>query len=293
VELLAGIIAAVIVSNFVAHWVHPEGVYESELERDGRVFFLRPEPPGVLRWRSAGSIMASPAVVLPSIVEVSRVLDVLKTTTYNGFPVYTVSRLPDDAAPGSQPSAARLDGLILRSQLLVLLNQYAVCNSQGHFLHPASDPVAHSARLDTLMQTACTSADGLGPFTEELGVDPFTQRNAVALDVEVSFPVLETLPSLSDYFLQPHVALSPSAPFQPADNRICLNLEPFMNRAVLSVCHETPANVVHQMFLALSLRHLCVTDPDNRLLGMITRKDLVSCWPAQSLSTLNPKTPQP
>lgn len=41
-ELLFGVILAVIVSNFVAHHLHPDGLYEAELEQsDGTCFYLR------------------------------------------------------------------------------------------------------------------------------------------------------------------------------------------------------------------------------------------------------------
>lgn len=35
----------VVVANWVAHQIHHEGVYESELERIGNLYFLRDEPP--------------------------------------------------------------------------------------------------------------------------------------------------------------------------------------------------------------------------------------------------------
>ncbi|KFM27830.1 H(+)/Cl(-) exchange transporter 7 [Auxenochlorella protothecoides] len=53
-----------------------------------------------------------------------------------------------------------------------------------------------------------------------------------------------------------------------------LNLDPFMACAPLTVRTATPANEVHQLFLALSLRHLPVVDRRGIVWGMITRKDL-------------------
>ena len=44
-SFILGIIVAVVCSNWVAKLVHSEGVYESDLEWDGSVFFLRPDPP--------------------------------------------------------------------------------------------------------------------------------------------------------------------------------------------------------------------------------------------------------
>ena len=62
---------------------------------------------------------------------------------------------------------------------------------------------------------------------------------------------------------------------RPGEGGPFLNLAPFMNRAPLSVRRFTPATRVHELFLFLSLRHLCVIDRTNAAVGMITRKDLV------------------
>lgn len=56
INFLFGIIIAVVVSNYVAHLIHFDGVYESELERDGNVFYLRSEPPHALRHTTAQQV---------------------------------------------------------------------------------------------------------------------------------------------------------------------------------------------------------------------------------------------
>jgi hypothetical protein len=45
IEFMFGIILSVVVANWVAHHIHHDGVYESELERIGNLYFLRDEPP--------------------------------------------------------------------------------------------------------------------------------------------------------------------------------------------------------------------------------------------------------
>ena len=47
-----------------------------------------------------------------------------------------------------------------------------------------------------------------------------------------------------------------------------------MNQAVITVREETSAARCHEIFTSLMLRHLCVVDAGNRLVGIITRKDL-------------------
>lgn len=45
IEFMSGIILSVVIANWVAHHIHHDGVYESELERIGNLYFLRDEAP--------------------------------------------------------------------------------------------------------------------------------------------------------------------------------------------------------------------------------------------------------
>lgn len=66
----------------------PDGVYESELERDGQLYYLRPEAPWALRSKTAEDMMATPVAGLEALVPVQGVRSLLAATTHNGFPVY-------------------------------------------------------------------------------------------------------------------------------------------------------------------------------------------------------------
>lgn len=55
-RFLLGIIIAVVVSNWLADLIHTEGVYESDLEADGSIIFLRPFPPKPLLPVNAGEV---------------------------------------------------------------------------------------------------------------------------------------------------------------------------------------------------------------------------------------------
>lgn len=57
---------------------------------------------------------------LPALVPVSDVLSVLSGTTHHGFPVIAVAGGPSDDSDGG---VGQLEGLVLRSQLLVLLRK--------------------------------------------------------------------------------------------------------------------------------------------------------------------------
>ena len=59
-KFMLGIIIAVICSNWIGDWILTEGVYETDLERDGSVVFLRPAPPEQLYKKRVGDFMAAP-----------------------------------------------------------------------------------------------------------------------------------------------------------------------------------------------------------------------------------------
>lgn len=56
IDFLFGIIIAVVCANWVAQFVHKDGVYESELDHDGNVFFLRTEAPNALQYKVAADV---------------------------------------------------------------------------------------------------------------------------------------------------------------------------------------------------------------------------------------------
>ena len=55
-----------------------------------------------------------------------------------------------------------------------------------------------------------------------------------------------------------------------------LDVASFMHRAPLAVQADFPATRVYSVFTTLALRHLTVTDAGNRVLGIITRKDVMA-----------------
>lgn len=62
---MLGIILAVISSNWLGEWIHSDGVYETDLEADGSIIFLKPSPPRKLLSQSVEQIM-TPQVWLVS-----------------------------------------------------------------------------------------------------------------------------------------------------------------------------------------------------------------------------------
>lgn len=71
-------------------------------------------------------VMNRPVVTLRSVEKVSRVVSLLHSHTYNGFPV--VDSIPEDGQASYFKSFGTLRGLILRSQLTVLLKHKVWCH---------------------------------------------------------------------------------------------------------------------------------------------------------------------
>ena len=55
---MLGIILAVLCSNWVGEVIHSDGIYETDLDADGSVIFLRPSPPPALFAKDAGMVMS-------------------------------------------------------------------------------------------------------------------------------------------------------------------------------------------------------------------------------------------
>ena len=57
-----------------------------------------------------------------------------------------------------------------------------------------------------------------------------------------------------------------------------VDLRPYMNRSAARVPDTYSVARVYDMFRTLGLRHLCVVDDCNRVVGMVTRKELLDDW---------------
>jgi len=245
------VILAVVMSNWVAHNIHSEGVYESDLEKNGTVSFLRSEPSKVLHVMTAEQIMSQSVATVHEVESVDRLLHLLKYTRHNGFPVIS-------------KDTQRLEGLILRSQIIVMLHRRAFCDRRGKLLVAEEETTELQNALEHEMQT----------FHQRQGL---WQRHAwsakeslqrLEIEGEIMNGINESLRSLADY---PEMS-GPAG--EPPGARLFLNFGPYMNQVPLSVRKECSAARAHSLFTAMGLRHLCVVNADNNVVGVITRKDL-------------------
>lgn len=245
------VILAVVMSNWVAHNIHSEGVYESDLEKNGTVSFLRTEPSKVLHVMTAEQIMSQSVAGVQEIESVDRLLHLLKYTRHNGFPVF---------AQGSK----RLEGLILRSQIIVMLHRRVFCDRNGVSL-AREESIESQIALEHEMQT----------FHQRQGL---WQRHAwsekeslqkLEIEGEIMHGINESLRNISEY---PDVAGQNGS--DPPGARLFLRFTPYMNKSPFAVRRDCSASKAYSLFTAMGLRHLCVTNADNTVVGVITRKDL-------------------
>ncbi|XP_008413938.1 H(+)/Cl(-) exchange transporter 7 isoform X2 [Poecilia reticulata] len=190
-----------------------EGLYDLHIKL-GSVPFLHWEAPATSHWLTAREVMSSPVTCLNRIEKVGTIVDTLSNTStnHNGFPV--VVQVSGDDEP------AKLCGLILRSQLIVLLK--------------------HKVFV-------------------ELARSRLTQRKLQLKDFRDAYPRFPPIQSI-------HVS---------QDERECMmDLTEFMNPTPYTVPQDTSLPRVFKLFRALGLRHLVVVDDDNRVVGLVTRKDL-------------------
>uniref|UniRef100_A0A3B4ANM6 Chloride channel protein n=1 Tax=Periophthalmus magnuspinnatus TaxID=409849 RepID=A0A3B4ANM6_9GOBI len=190
-----------------------EGLYDIHIKLQS-VPFLHWEAPATSHWLTAREVMSSPVTCLNRIEKVGTIVDTLSNTStnHNGFPVVVESAGNDE--PG------KLCGLILRSQLIVLLK--------------------HKVFV-------------------ELVRSRLTQRKLQLKDFRDAYPRFPPIQSI-------HVS---------QDERECMmDLTEFMNPTPYTVPQDTSLPRVFKLFRALGLRHLVVVDDENRVVGLVTRKDL-------------------
>ena len=266
------IIVSVIVGNWASHHIVDSGVYEADLERGARVAFLSPEPPTELVHLSAGDIMCRSPILLTEQASFGTIVKALSTNKHNGFPVVEYSR----------GGTALLRGLVLRSQLLVLLGYRAAeINREVRFNSNGSTSTSSSTPFSSPPRTR--------PDTDNLSL--LGRSHHKSLDIAMRLYHQITHPyrrHLSSHQAELHaLGISSLVGLGTADGSAMgdvtgvdwldddiLDLRPYMNLGPLSVSIDCPATRVHTLFRAMQLRHLSVVDKDASVVGIITRKDL-------------------
>ncbi|XP_024384497.1 chloride channel protein CLC-d [Physcomitrium patens] len=278
-QYLLPAIIAIYVGNWVAHHIHHEGAYEADLERLGDVRFLQSEPPRHLIPVTAAEMMAPNVITLTEIISVSDVVKILKNTTHNGFPVIRHTEANDDG---------QLVGLILRHQLLLLLEQRALIEVDSEILRlplperfTSRDPrvtkehvyLEHAMRVyhhcHNPHRRYLSSRPGA---VDELELDDILQEHPTTNGVHEASN--GTNDSKNKEIQESSESTKPEHQVSVHKRELALDLRYYMNRAPVTVRAECSAQRAYIIFRTLGLRHLCVTDSSNSVIGMITRKDI-------------------
>jgi chloride channel 7 len=108
-----------------------QGIYDMHVQLTG-LPMLSWAPPPLSHNVQTKQIMSTPVVVMRPIEKVSTIMEVLESCPHQGFPVV------DDRfiSQGRHPTYGILRGLILRSQLKILLCEKAFCTQTGATLRP-------------------------------------------------------------------------------------------------------------------------------------------------------------
>jgi chloride channel 7 len=108
-----------IITLIAAKWTGDffnEGIYDTHIQLSG-VPLLPWEPPPLVHNIYASEVMSHPVVTLKCVENVGHIVELLKLTTYNGFPVVD----PPLTDQSEVTTYGRIRGLVLRSQLIVIL----------------------------------------------------------------------------------------------------------------------------------------------------------------------------
>lgn len=214
------IMLVLMIAKWVGDWFN-EGIYDGHINL-AEVPILGWHPPKLSRNILAKTVMRKDVVAMESIENVGRIMDILRSTRHHGFPV--VNRIDASIGDSQYPNYGHLLGLVLRSQLIVLLKQrHFTLDYEGHNPAPGSKPV---------------------------GIENFSEF----------YPRVES--KIADLGLT------------IADERCWMDLRPFMHPSPHRVPLSASLNSIHQVFRGLGLRFLVVVDNENRLRGIITRKDI-------------------
>eukprot|EP00898_Chlorokybus_atmophyticus_P002860 jgi/Chlat1/3575/Chrsp234S03565 len=277
IDFLFAIIAAVVVANYVAHHFYHAGVYENDLEREANLAFLTSDPPSALRDLSAADIMAKDAICFREVEQVAVILRTLRSCEHNGFPVLHNN---------NHPHAGKLCGFILRSQLLVLLQRraftYSAPVNQTRSQLLAAVAAAHHNGAFAAAATAAAATEA--ELEQEMRIYHF-RHNKHCRHLSSCPETVDKL--MLDWVLKdkPQMGHSSDADVDHAsadDHRtqqsslpLTVDIGPYMHISPVTVHPVVSAVRVYSLFRGLGLRHLAVVDLDNKVVGIITRKDLI------------------
>ncbi|XP_017027036.1 H(+)/Cl(-) exchange transporter 7 [Drosophila kikkawai] len=204
------LIIALISAKWVGDYFN-EGIYDTQIQVN-HVPMLPWEPLPQYKGLTAKEILSSPVVCIKLRDSAHYIYKVLKKCDHNGFPVV-------DNVIGDRRSEGRVCGIILRSQLIVILLKSLYVENKRFWL-------------------------------PETSIQTFR-------DVYPRYPSIKSVRKLDDKI------------------NYTVDLAMFMNPSPVRVNPHDSVPRIFQIFRALGLRHLLVINNENRIAGIITRRDFI------------------
>ncbi|XP_062507663.1 H(+)/Cl(-) exchange transporter 7-like isoform X1 [Corticium candelabrum] len=115
------IMVAIVIAKLVGDLFN-EGIYDIHIQLKS-IPLLPWDPPDQTIKYSARDIMSTPVAVFRCRERVGHIFYVLSTTSHNGFPVVDLDEATTYSRSSEQRTFGRFQGMILRSQLIVLMSQ--------------------------------------------------------------------------------------------------------------------------------------------------------------------------
>lgn len=212
-------------------------------------------------------------VTLNKIETVRNIVQILKNETHYGFPIVDTNPAPDDE--GSQPSQATTDELLEEPDGLehpvppdyTNLNELrensdeTVIHSDDHYVNQMkiSRAIGHYGRLRGLIlrwQLIVLLQKKM--FHDNILSSQVRLTSDVFRD---AYPRYDDIEKVIDKLSEAEL-----------DAKIDLGY--VMNPSPYSVPYNSSYERTFRLFRALGLRHLCVTDDSNNVVGIVTRKDM-------------------
>ncbi|XP_008197508.2 H(+)/Cl(-) exchange transporter 7 [Tribolium castaneum] len=156
-----------------------EGIYDTLIQLSG-VPLLPWEPPPLVHNIYASEVMSHPVVTLKCVENVGHIVELLKLTTYNGFPVVD----PPLTDQSEVTTYGRIRGLVLRSQLIVILKK-KIFNENSDFWEDINAGIFRDEypRYPTIEQVSVSEVEktysiDLRPF---MNPSPYTVLHSASL----------------------------------------------------------------------------------------------------------------
>ena len=290
---LTPLIVGVSVANIIGPRVHGESFYDAQLRAKGVPFLRhhqaraptvgdartfaehdRPSRTTFGARRVVASLVTKPPTCLSPAPLVAEVVDALSSAAHNGFPVVARDgrdgdedgrdedgqsarvrerRVPESSDDASiapiAPSAreeGRLVGFVLRSQLMVLLARRAFVSTESPDFAASSDPESRSAEVQARVEAT------------DAAMRTFHHRH-----------------HFGDRGMSCSLAAVERLGLSRREMRERLDLREYMKLAPLAVYSNCSAWRAAGYFISAGLRHLPVVDHRNRVVGVLTRRDLI------------------